>query len=199
MHPLNVQVQKHLQMRIEAQGKYMQSIIEKAYQTLASGDVMPFPEGYKSLGNQAVIDVCSLKDIGPSMGFPSLQDLHMYGGGHLDLQQQMEQSFFACSDSSIGSLGKKRPNPYAAGKSPMMWGDDEQGKSDHLQMAPPMIDGGIDVMDSIADVYGDVKPMMSGDSTGSKGFDSKLERPSPRRRMGSPSVIGGHARNLSYG
>lgn len=191
-----MQVQKHLQMRIEAQGKYMQSIIEKAY-TLASGDVMSCPAGYKSLGNQALLDVCSLKDIGPSM------DLHMYGGGHLDLQQQMErpmESFFACSDSSIGSLGKKRPNPYAAGKGPMMWGDDEeQGKSDHLQMAPPMIDGGIDVMDSIADVYGDVKPMMSGDSTGSKGYDGKLERPSPRRRLGSPSVIGGQTRNLSYG
>ncbi|GJN19120.1 hypothetical protein PR202_gb06358 [Eleusine coracana subsp. coracana] len=197
---VNMQVQKHLQMRIEAQGKYMQSIIEKAYQTLASGDVMSCPAGYKSLGNnQALLDVCSLKDIGPSMGFPSLQDLHMYGGGHLDLQQQMDrpmESFFACSDSSIGSLGKKRINPYSAGKSPMMWGHDEQGKiSDHLQMAPPMIDGGIDVMDSIADVYGDVKPMMSGDSTGSKG----LERPSPRRRMGSPSVIGGQTRNLSYG
>ncbi|KAK3156126.1 hypothetical protein QOZ80_2AG0103190 [Eleusine coracana subsp. coracana] len=195
-----LEVQKHLQMRIEAQGKYMQSIIEKAYQTLASGDVMSCPAGYKSLGtNQALLDVCSLKEIGPSMGFPSLQDLHMYGGGHLDLQQQMErpmESFFACSDSSIGSLGKKRINPYSAGKSPMMWGDDEQGKiSDHLQMAPPMIDGSIDVMDSIADVYGDVKPMMSGDSTGSKG----LERPSPRRRMGSPSVIGGQTRNLSYG
>jgi hypothetical protein len=206
---MNMQVQKHLQMRIEAQGKYMQSILEKAYQTLASGDVAACPAGYKSLGNQAILDVCSLKDIGPSMGFASLQDLHMYGGGHLELHEQMErpmEAFFANCD--IGSLGKKRPNnPYAAGKSPMMWGDDEQGKGiDQLQMAPPMMDAGIDVMDSIADVYGDVKPMMSGDSTGSKGcFDGKLERPSPRRphmgneRMGSPSVIGGQTRNLSYG
>ncbi|TVU32787.1 hypothetical protein EJB05_24543 [Eragrostis curvula] len=196
-----LEVQKHLQIRIEAQGKYMQSILQKAYQTLASGDVVSCPAAYKSLGDQAVLDVCSLKDMGPSMGFPSLQDLHMYGGagGHLDLHQQMDrpmESFFACSDGSIGSLGKKRPNPYAAsGKSPMMWGDDEQGKlSDHLQMAPPMIDAGIDVMDSIADVYGDAKPMMSGDSAGSKGFDGKLERPSPRRPH-----MGGETRNLSYG
>ncbi|XP_062218321.1 myb family transcription factor IPN2-like [Phragmites australis] len=204
-----LEVQRHLQIRIEAQGKYMQSILEKAYQSLSSGDFAACPAGYKSLGNQAVLDVSSLKDIGPSMGFPSLQDLHIYGGGghHLDLQQQMEQSFFACGDSSIGSLGRRRPSPYAAGKSPMMWGDDEQGncKSDQLQMATPMMDGGIDVMDSIADVYGDEKPMMSGDSTGSKGFDGKLERPSPRRphmggeRMDSPSVIGGQTRNLSYG
>jgi hypothetical protein len=158
-----------------------------------------------------MLDVCSLKDMGPSMGFPSLQDLHMYGGGggHLDLQQQMErpiEAFFASCD--IGSLAKKRPiSPYADGKSPMMWGDDEDGKGivDQLQMAPPMMDAaGIDVMDSIADVYGDAKPMMSGDSTGSKGgFDVKLERPSPRRPHmgGSPSVIGGgqQTRNLSYG
>ncbi|TKW37747.1 hypothetical protein SEVIR_1G068300v4 [Setaria viridis] len=206
-----LEVQKHLQMRIEAQGKYMQSILEKAYQTIASGDVAACPAGgYKSLGNPAIVDVCSFKDIGPSMGFASLQDLHMYGGGHLDLQHQMErpmEAFFANCD--MGSLGKKRLSPYAAGKSPMMWGDDEQGKGgiDQLQMAPPMMDaGGIDVMDSIADVYGDVKPMMSSDSTGSKGcFEGKLERPSPRRphmgnqRMGSPSVIGGQTRNLSYG
>ena len=205
-----MQVQKHLQMRIEAQGKYMQSILEKAYQTLASGDVAACPAGYKSLSNQAILDVCSLKDMGPSMGFASLQDLHMYGGGHLDLQQQMErpmEAFFA--NCEIGSLGKKRLNPYAAGKSPMMmWGDDEQGRGiDQLQMAPLMMDAaGIDVMDSIADVYGEAKPMLSGDSPGSKGcFDGKLERPSPRRphmgneRMGSPSVIGGQTRNMSYG
>ncbi|CAM0147329.1 unnamed protein product [Urochloa decumbens] len=205
-----LEVQKHLQMRIEAQGKYMQSIIEKAYQTIASGDVAACPAGYKSLGNQAILDVCSLKDIGPSMGFASLQDLHMYGGGgHLDLQQQMDrptmEAFFANCDIA-GSLGKmkQRPSPYAAaGKGPMMmWGDDEQGKCgggiDHLQMAPPMMDaGGIDVMDSIADVYGDAKPMISGDSTGSKGgcFDGKLERPSPRR----PHHMGNETRNMSYG
>ncbi|XP_040376994.1 myb family transcription factor IPN2 isoform X2 [Oryza brachyantha] len=224
---LHEQLEKHLQMRIEAQGKYMQSILEKAYQTLAAGDVAACPAaGYKSLGNQAMLDVCS-------MGFPSLQDLHMYGGGHIDLQQQqMDQrtatmeSFFACSDGgSIGSLGKtRRASPYGAtGKSPMMWGgggddvddddDDPAGKSGQLQMAPPpMMDGGIDVMDSIAaDVY-EPKPIMSGDSTGSKGgcgYDappvSKLERPSPRRPQqlggggGSPSVMGAQTRNLSYG
>uniref|UniRef100_A0ACD5Z657 Uncharacterized protein n=1 Tax=Avena sativa TaxID=4498 RepID=A0ACD5Z657_AVESA len=199
-----LEVQKHLQMRIEAQGKYMQSILEKAYQSLSSGDVAVNPAGgYKSLGSHAgVLDVCSIKDIGAaSMGFPSLQDLHLYGGGHLDLQQQHApmESFFACSDGggSLGSLGKKRSGQYAGGKSPMMWGDDddEDEKGDQLlQMAPPMMDD----MDSITGVY-DTKSMMtmSGDSAGSRGFDGKLERPSPRRphmggqRMGSPSVIYG--------
>lgn len=216
-----LEVQRHLQMRIEAQGKYMQSILEKAYQTIATGDLAacsPVAAGYKSLlGNpQAMLDVCSLKDMAPSMGFPSLQDLHMYGGGGghcLDLQQQMErpmEAFFASCD--IGSLAKKRPvSPYAdddGGKSPMLWGEDDEGKGivDHFQMAPPMMDAaGIDVMDSIADVYGDAKHMtMSSDSTGSKGggFDVRLERPSLRRPHmgGSPSVLGGgQTRNLSYG
>lgn len=202
-----LEVQKHLQMRIEAQGKYMQSILEKAYQSLSSGDAVNPAGGYKSLGSHAgVLDVCSIKDIGAaSMGFPSLQDLHLYGGGHLDLQQQHApmESFFACSDvgGGLGSLGKKRSGQYAGGKSPMMWGDDddEDEKGDQLlQMAPPMMDD----MDSIAGVY-DAKSMMtmSGDSAGSRGFDggagSKLERPSPRRphmggqRMGSPSMIYG--------
>ncbi|KAL5212944.1 hypothetical protein ABZP36_023791 [Zizania latifolia] len=220
-----LEVQKHLQMRIEAQGKYMQSILEKAYQTLAAGDVgaaaaCPATRYKSSLGSEAaVLDVCS-------MGFPSLQDLHMYGG-HIDLQQMDQrptmESFFACSDSSIGSLGKKRPiSPYggdAAGKSPMMWGsdvvdDDEDDPADrksdhHLHMAPPpMTDGGgIDVMDSIVDVY-EPKLIMSGDSAGCKGgYDappfSKLQRPSPRRPQlggGSPSVMGAPTRNnLSYG
>lgn len=226
-----LEVQKHLQMRIEAQGKYMQSILEKAYQTLAAGDVSAAvacgPAGYKSLGNHqaAVLDVCS-------MGFPSLQDLHMYGGaggGHLDLQQQQPpastmESFFACGDGG-GSLGKtaaKTRHYGGAGKSPMMWGVDDDDDDDdpagkcgggghhQLQMAPPpMMDGGIDVMDSLAaDVY-ETKPIMSGDSTGSKGggYDvaaaaSKLERPSPRRppQLGSPSVMAGaQTRNLSYG
>ncbi|CAM0946570.1 unnamed protein product [Alopecurus aequalis] len=200
-----LEVQKHLQMRIEAQGKYMQSILEKAYQSLSSGDAVNPAVGYKSLGSHAsVLDVCSIKDIGAaSMGFPSLQDLHLYGGGHLDLQQQQHapmESFFTCSDGGVGlgSLGKKRLGQYAGGKSPMMWGDDddEDEKGDQLlQMAPPMMDD----MDSIAGVY-DTKSMMtmSGDSAGSRGFDggvgSKLERPSPHmggQRMGSPSVIYG--------
>ncbi|XP_047076409.1 myb family transcription factor IPN2-like isoform X1 [Lolium rigidum] len=200
-----IKVQKHLQMRIEAQGKYMQSILEKAYQSLSSGDVAVNPAGgYKSLGSHGgVLDVCSIKDISTaSMGFPSLQDLHLYGGGHLDLQQQHApmESFFSCSDGGggLGSLGKKRSGQYAGGKSPMLWGDDddEDEKGDQLlQMAPPMMDD----MDSIAGVY-DAKSMMtmSGDSAGSRGYDgsagSKLERPSPRRlHMGgqSPSVIYG--------
>ncbi|KQJ93578.1 myb family transcription factor APL isoform X2 [Brachypodium distachyon] len=195
---LHEQLEKHLQMRIEAQGKYMQSILEKAYQSLGSGEPAA---GYKSLGG--VLDVCSIKDIGAaSMGFPSLQDLHLYG----DLQQnQPIESFFACSDGGIGPpLGKMKRSSAghytAGGKSPMMWGSDDDGDQDKddqlLQMAPPMMMGE-DMVDSIAaGVHEAAKPMMSHAMSG--GGESKLERPSPRRphlgggqRMGSPSVIYG--------
>uniref|UniRef100_A0A0D9VCS6 HTH myb-type domain-containing protein n=1 Tax=Leersia perrieri TaxID=77586 RepID=A0A0D9VCS6_9ORYZ len=230
-----LEVQKHLQMRIEAQGKYMQSILEKAYQTLAAGDVAA-AAGYKSLGGNnhqsaAMLDVCS------SMGFPSLQDLHMYGaaaGGHhqIDhLQQHHHQhqqssaaatmeSFFACG-GDIGKTAATAKRFSAAGKSPMMWGgeegDDGDGDDDDDFVGklapPPMMDGGgggggIDVMDSIIGDVFEPKPMMSGDSTGSKGgggYDAaaaaaagnlKLERPSPRRPA---QQMGAQTRNLSYG
>ena len=84
---IDTQVQKHLQMRIEAQGKYMQSILEKAYQTLASSDCATWPAaaGYRSLGGSQAPAL----DLGGSMSF---QDLTLYGGSssHLDLQQHME-------------------------------------------------------------------------------------------------------------
>ncbi|KAF0904886.1 hypothetical protein E2562_038611 [Oryza meyeriana var. granulata] len=201
-----LEVQKHLQIRVEAQGKYMQSILEKAYQALSSGDCATWPAGYKSLGNQAVLD------IGGSMSFPSLQDLQLYGGSHLDLQQQMERpmdSFLAFNEiSCIGSVGKKSPSHYSStGKSPMVWpGADEQAKisSDQLQMAvtsSTMMEAGrINVMDAIT--------LSGGDSMGSKGFDgqsSKLDmRSSPQQtpvgneRISSP-IVGAKARNISYG
>jgi len=107
----DMQVQKHLQMRVEAQGKYMQSIVEKAYQALGSSDCATWPAGYRSLGSnqQAVLD------IGGSTSFSSLQDLHFYGGSssHMDqLLQQMERpmadSFLTLGDSFIGSSADKR-------------------------------------------------------------------------------------------
>ncbi|RLM55121.1 myb family transcription factor APL-like [Panicum miliaceum] len=102
-----LEVQKHLQMRVEAQGKYMQSIVEKAYQALGSSDCATWPAGYRSLGNQAVLDIG-----GGSTSFSSLQDLHFYGGSsHMDqLLQQMERpmdSFLTLGESFIGSSADK--------------------------------------------------------------------------------------------
>ena len=191
----DMQVQKHLQMRVEAQGKYMQSIVEKAYQALGSSDCATWPAGYRSLGSnqQAVLD------IGGSTSFSSLQDLHFYGGSssHMDqLLQQMERpmadSFLTLGDSFIGSSSadKKGPNHCisSGGKSSMtMWVGEEQpqaksGGADQLQM-----EGGIDVMDPITGLY---EGAMSGGSMGSKGFEgssSKLEMKSPPQQA-APAV-----------
>lgn len=191
-----LEVQKHIQMRIEAQGKYMQSILEKACQTLASEN---------NMGNQQ-----GGIDMGSPLNYPSLQDLHIYGGDQLD-------GFFPNNNEAL-SLGKKRPNPYtnSNGKSPMIWPDDlrlqdlgsqdqDTSKSDQLQLATShAIDSGID-MESITGVY-EPKPNFLGDSE--KKFDesSKLERPSPRRAPAmerlNPMIRSGvlnQARNLSYG
>ena len=211
-------------MRIEAQGKYMQSILEKACQTLAGHNMAS--GSYKGIGNQGVVDMGAMKDVGSPMTFPSLQDLHIYGGDQFDMQQQIDRpldGFFPSNETLC--LGKKRPNPYSSnGKSPMIWVDDlrrqelgsaaacmgaqeEPSKSDQLHIAPSVIDSGID-MDSMGDVY-EAKPNLSGDSTGEKKFEgsSKLQRPSPRR---APLPVEGmnpmmrssglnQTRNLSYG
>ncbi|XP_072963064.1 myb family transcription factor IPN2-like isoform X2 [Typha angustifolia] len=215
-----LEVQKHLQMRIEAQGKYMQSILEKACQTLASEGVGA--GGYKSLGNQGVIDMGTMKEIGSPMSFPSFQDLNLYGGDQIDMQQQMERpldGFFPTNDAI--SLGRKRLNPYSSnGKNPMMWADElrlqefgsagscmgsqqEPSRSDQLQISPSMMESGID-MDSMADVY-DGKHDTGGDKKSENV--PKLERPSPQRsplpiERINPMIRGGalaQARNLSYG
>ncbi|XP_010914281.1 myb family transcription factor IPN2 isoform X1 [Elaeis guineensis] len=219
-----LEVQKHLQMRIEAQGKYMQTILEKACQTL-SGEGMA-SGGYKALGNQGVMDMAAMKDMGSQMSFPSLQDLQLYGGDQLDMQQQMDRpldGFFPTTEGIC--LGKKRPNPYSSnGKSPLIWVDDlrlqelgsaaacmgtqeEPSKSDHLQIAPSMMDSGID-MDTMTEVY-ETKPVLSTDSMVEKKYEgsSKLERPSPQRatlpvERINPMIRGGalpQTRNISYG
>ncbi|XP_078161718.1 homeodomain-like superfamily protein isoform X1 [Carex rostrata] len=210
-----LEVQKHLQMRIEAQGKYMQTILEKACQTLSAGDGgMTLQGSYKPIGNQGLLDIGgnAMKDMGPSLSFPSLQDLHLFGGTQLDLHhEQMERpldTFFPSNDSSLCAIGKNKrsnTNTYSSpnGKNPMIWGDEQdQEKCDQLQMAPSGMDGsGLD-LDSMADVY-EPKPILSSDSIG----ENKLDRTSPRRspisveRM-SPIIGGGglsQTRNLSYG
>ncbi|EEC81132.1 hypothetical protein OsI_24023 [Oryza sativa Indica Group] len=198
-----LEVQKHLQMRVEAQGKYMQTILEKAYQAISSsGDCATWHAGYKSLGSQAVLD------IGSSMSFPSLQDdLQLYGGSHLDhLHQQHEQMEIRPSIDTFLAFNYSS----STGKSPMVWpGADDGGgepakiSGDHqLQMAAPATT--TMMMEAIT--------MSGGDSMGSKGFEgqmsSKLDMRSPppqqtalpvgSERMSSP-IVGAKARNISYG
>ncbi|KAH0452564.1 hypothetical protein IEQ34_019863 [Dendrobium chrysotoxum] len=214
----HLQVQKHLQMRIEAQGKYMQSILEKAYQTLAGEGAMTATGSYKELQNQATMNL-------GVMAFPSsLQDLHLFNNDQLEISPQLDrplEDFFPSNETLC--LGKKRPNPYSYsnGKSPLIWSDElklqEFGSHEenlknnidheHLQIAPSIINGGME-MESMADIY-EAKPMLSVDSNGEKyEGSSKVGRPStPRRatvstpeRM-SPMIRGGglgQTRNLSY-
>lgn len=193
------QVQRHLQLRIEAQGKYMQSILEKACQTLA-GENMASAGSYKgSIGNQGVPDhMGGMKDFTSPLNFPSFQDLNIYGGDQLDhhLQQNLDRptldGFLGTNDTLC--LGKKRPSPYnntttGSGKSPLIWSDDlrlqdlgtaaasclgpqdDPFKGDHIQMAPPgSMERGSDI-DSLSDIY-ETKPVISGDSMGDKKFEA---------------------------
>ncbi|CAK9165635.1 unnamed protein product [Ilex paraguariensis] len=195
-----LEVQRHLQLRIEAQGKYMQTILEKACQTLAGENMAS--GSYKGIGNQGVHDISAMKDFGPALNFPSLQDLNLYGSEQLELQQNMERSSLDGLMPTNGNmcLGKKRPSPYGgSGKSPVIWSDDlrlhELGtappclgpqddpfKGDHeIQIAALSIDRGNDI-DCVSDMY-ETKPILTGDAMGEKRFDNsaKLERPSPRR------------------
>ncbi|XP_004488553.1 myb family transcription factor IPN2 isoform X2 [Cicer arietinum] len=198
-----LEVQKHLQLRIEAQGKYMQSILEKAYQTLAGENMASNLKGSVIVGPQGMPEnMALLKEFGsPPLSFSSFQDLDLFGGGGGDqldhLQQNMDKQpldhgFMQINDSLC--LGKKRPNPnpYSGnGKSPLMWSDDLRLQDlgtpsscleDHqIQIAPPSLDRGSDI-DTISDIY-DTKNLLQGDILGEKKFDGsmKLERPSPRR------------------
>ncbi|KAK9266677.1 hypothetical protein L1049_005513 [Liquidambar formosana] len=198
-----LEVQRHLQLRIEAQGKYMQTILEKACQTLAGENMASSGGSYKGIGNQGVSDMGAMKDFGSPLNFPSLHDLNLYGGDHLDLQQNMDRSsldgFSNIPNNDNICLGKKRPSPYSgSGKSPLIWPDDlrlqELGtaasclgsqddpfKGEQIQIGPTTMDRGTD-LDSI-DIY-ETKPILAGDAMGEKKFEAsaKLERASPRRQ-----------------
>ncbi|KAK6154558.1 hypothetical protein DH2020_008806 [Rehmannia glutinosa] len=163
-----LEVQRHLQLRIEAQGKYMQTILEKACQTLA-GENMAAPNytNNKPMGLE-------LNSGPPNMNFPSLQDLNIYGNTDHQLElhhQTMERSSinnaFMSSNNDTFYLSNKRPSNNSSGKSPLIWADDlrlqDLGTSSclddhngHIQ-----IDRGSDV-DSGSDIY-EAKPVLSGD------------------------------------
>lgn len=94
-----VQVQRHLQLRIEAQGKYMQTILEKACQTLAGENMpsaAPFHNINKGNHHSTINGSEDIKDFGAShhLNFPSLQDLNIYGSGgdHQHHQLGLQQS-----------------------------------------------------------------------------------------------------------
>ncbi|KAK6133168.1 hypothetical protein DH2020_033087 [Rehmannia glutinosa] len=165
---MNEYVQRHLQLRIEAQGKYMQTILEKACQTLA-GENMAAPNytNNKPMGLE-------LNSGPPSMNFPSLQDLNIYGNTdhqlelhHQTIERSSINNAFMPSNNDTFYLSNKRPSNNSSGKSPLIWADDlrlqDLGTSSclddhngHIQ-----IDRGSGV-DSGSDIY-EAKPVLSGD------------------------------------
>ncbi|URD74317.1 MYB family transcription factor [Musa troglodytarum] len=207
---MQMEVQKHLQMRIEAHGKYMQSILERACQTLAAESMVSVATKVKEVEEFLTWAPTSTCTVGISW--------------RCNTKWRALDELFPTDDSI---MSKKRSNPYHSnGKGPLFWADDlrlqELGstaaciasqeeppsKSEQLQIASSVIDTGIDA-DSMANVY-EAKPVLSMDSYGEKKYDggtSKLDRPSPRRdplamEMMNPMMTGGampRARNLSYG
>ncbi|GER37554.1 homeodomain-like superfamily protein [Striga asiatica] len=178
-----LEVQRHLQLRIEAQGKYMQTILEKACQTLA-GENMAAANFNKPIGLE-------IQPIGPGpTNFPSFQNLNIYGGpDQLDLHHQSMDRSSTDVFISDGFLSGKRPN-NGNGKTPLIWADyptagpsclDDSGP---VQINNPlMVDHRAGNEDSGLDIY-DTKPFLAGDLTvGDKKFDisSRPERPSAHR------------------
>lgn len=156
----------------------MQTILEKACQTVLAGENMGGGGGYNKLAAAA-----EMKD---TINFPSLQDLNIYGSSeHLDLHHHhsnsMEQRTSMDSFTDNFTLAKKRYNNNS-GKSPLIWADDlrlqELGTTTAAATASCLddqnihIDRASDDIDSVSDLY-ETKPMLDG--------DKKLDRPSPRR------------------
>ncbi|KAL3820885.1 hypothetical protein ACJIZ3_006790 [Penstemon smallii] len=201
-----LEVQRHLQLRIEAQGKYMQTILEKACQTLAGENMQQQQQASGSYNNNNnKPDISVIKDFGPPqpINFPSLQDLNIYGPNNNDqLDLHMDHGF-------DNFLTKKRPNPYnnnnnnnnTAGKSPLIWADDlrlqELGTTtaagscivDVVDHQIQINTGGdhnnnnnshIDHHSLNSDIIYETKPMFNEHSI-IRENNKKLERPSPRR------------------
>ncbi|CAA0815478.1 Myb family transcription factor APL [Striga hermonthica] len=117
---LHEQLERHLQLRIEAHGRYMQTILEKACQTLSNDNMtaalQAAPARYNkahSLGHGPGILVMN-REFRPSVNFPSL------------LQDPNNNN----DNNNNNFLTKKRPNPYSnstncgTGKTPFIWADD---------------------------------------------------------------------------
>ncbi|KAL0407145.1 UNVERIFIED_CONTAM: Myb family transcription factor IPN2 [Sesamum latifolium] len=200
-----LEVQRHLQLRIEAQGKYMQTILEKACQTLAGENMAAAAAGGYNKPAMGP-EISAMKDFGPppppAMNFSPLQDLNMYADGdqlelhhHAMERSTVDRHVFMPSINDNLLLGKKRPNPYSnenssSGKSPLIsWADDlrlqELGTAsssscldEHQihQITPLSIDRGGDV-DSVSDIY-ETKPMdlLLGDKKSEAS--TALDRPS---------------------
>ncbi|KAI4365990.1 hypothetical protein MLD38_021921 [Melastoma candidum] len=177
----HLEVQRHLQLRIEAQGKYMQSILEKACRTLASENVLKAAAGHQQLSPSTVM-VSGLNFLSPNF-----QDLNIYSGDSLDLQHNSIDEVAYATPGDINQhhmcYGKKRsPTPFTAstGKSPLLWSDDDLRLPDHhhhhsLQDGAMDREGGPE-LDTISDIY-ESKPLLSDDLMGDHKSSLKASQP----------------------
>ncbi|WJX87498.1 Myb transcription factor ipn2, variant 2 [Trifolium repens] len=121
-----LEVQKHLQLRIEAQGKYMQNILEKAYHTLAGENMAAAATNFKGIGTQGIPN---MKDfVSPLNNFPHFQDLNICGSD--DHDEQLERPTidgFMPNISNENLFVEKKirtNNPFnGSGKGPLIWND----------------------------------------------------------------------------
>ncbi|GER47658.1 homeodomain-like superfamily protein [Striga asiatica] len=156
-----LEVQRHLQLRIEAHGKYMQTILEKACQTLAGEGMADFNKAHGP-------DISVMnREVGPAISFPSIHDLNTYG-------VTMQKSSSLDNNSTNNFLTRKRPNPYTnttnssiTGKSPMIWADDSSFEDHKIQIGPLSVETGPSdhIIGSISDHIFESKPIvnLSGD------------------------------------
>ncbi|KAI5420757.1 myb family transcription factor IPN2 isoform X2 [Lathyrus oleraceus] len=120
-----LEVQKHLQLRIEAQGKYMQSILEKAYHTLAGENMAAAATNFKGInGTQSIPD---MKDfVSPLNNFPHFQDLNICGSDEVQLERPILEGFMPTNNNENMVVGKTRTNPFDEnGKSPLIWNNND--------------------------------------------------------------------------
>ncbi|XP_076928746.1 myb family transcription factor APL-like [Bidens hawaiensis] len=188
-----LEVQRHLQLRIEAQGKYMQSILEKACQTLA-GDQSMAAAAAGGVYNNNGIGILNMNinastsstrlvdqpppdhrgsamlfrgDYVPSANFPSFRELNLYGTSP------------SPSPPALGTAG----GTGAPRKSPLMWTDND----DHHRLSSS--EGGGDLDSTVPNHIFETKPLTLASShnidhhlgVGSADHQIKLERTLPRR------------------
>nr|QEX51368.1 myb-related protein 2-like isoform X6 [Cymbidium ensifolium] len=93
-----IEVQKHLQLRIEAQGKYLQSVLKKAQETLAG-------YGSTSLGTEAART--ELSELVSAMETECLSSSFNNGGFISKRSQNADSSMDSCLTSEIFELREK--------------------------------------------------------------------------------------------
>ncbi|KAF8103104.1 hypothetical protein N665_0188s0060 [Sinapis alba] len=190
---LHEQLERHLQLRIEAQGKYMQSILERACQTLA-GENMAAAAAVVGGGYKGNLGISSLSAaVGPSthpLNFPPFQDLNIYGNtteqvvNHHNFHHQNIENHYTANNAADTNiyLGKKRSNPSFCNdvsKELLLWSDQDQ---DLVGNQPNDDEHRIQIIQMSTHVSSDL------DSLSENNCGMLLERLSPRRSPLSPMM-----------